>query len=127
MRYRYRKKADQFVIAVQLNLDTSGLHYRKWGGEQHAKRGDWLVDQQGEVYTVDQRVFAATYRQLRSGTFLKITPVWAEQAAQAGSVRTKEGESHYAAGDYVVSNNEDGSDAYCIGADKFVAMYERDE
>ncbi len=29
IRKRYRKKADQFVIAVQLDLETEGFAYRK--------------------------------------------------------------------------------------------------
>ena len=57
---------------------------------------------------------------------MKTTPIWAEKAEEAGSVVTKEGESHYQAGDYLVSNNEDGTDAYCISADKFESMYELD-
>jgi len=112
---------------VQLKLDTAGLHYKKWGGEQHAKRGDWLVDNNGDVYTVDAAVFARTYQPLRSGTYLKSTPIWAEVAPASGSVQTKEGQSQYAAGDYLVSNNEDGSDAYCMNAAQFTAMYELDE
>jgi hypothetical protein len=127
MRQRYRKKADQFVTAVQLKLDTDGLHYKKWGGEQHAKRGDWLVDNNGDVYTVDAAVFARSYQPLRPGTYLKSTPIWAEVALASGSVQTKEGQSQYASGDYLVSNNEDGSDAYCMNAAQFTAMYELDE
>ena len=126
-RHRYRKKADQSVIAVQLNLDIDGFGYRKWGGEQHCKRGDWLVDNKGDVYTVDAAVFDTTYRRLGPGVYLKSTPVWAEVATEAGSVPTKEGRSHYAKGDYLISNNEDGSDAYCMGAAKFGTMYERDD
>jgi len=42
-RRRYRKKPDQFVVAVQLALDTNGFTYKKWGAEQRCKRGDWLV------------------------------------------------------------------------------------
>jgi hypothetical protein len=53
-----------------------------------------------------------------------VTAVWAERATVAGVVTTKEGASHYGAGDYLVSNEEDGSDAYCISADKFEAMYD---
>jgi len=127
MRQRYRKKADQFVVAVQLKLETDGLHYKKWGGEQHAKRGDWLVDNNGDVYTVDAAVFARTYQPLRPGTYLKSTPIWAEVALASGSVQTKEGQSQYAAGDYLVSNDEEGSDAYCMNAAQFIAMYELDE
>lgn len=123
-RRRYKKKADQYVIAVQLRLDTAGFTYQKWGAAQRAKSGDWLVDNHGDIYTVDNEVFARSYRQLKPGYFVKITPIWAEVATEAGVVMTKEGASHYQAGDYLVSNNEDGSDAYCISAAKFLAMYE---
>ena len=126
-RLRYRKRPDQFVIAVQLKLDTPGFAYRKWGADQRCKGGDWLVDNHGDVYTVDAEVFARTYRQVAPGQYVKTTPVWAEVATAAGAVATKEGESRYAAGDYLVSNNEDGTDAYCISAAKFEAMYERDD
>lgn len=103
------------------------LVYRKWGSEQRGKQGDWLVDNNGDVYTVDGEVFENTYRELSPGVYLKTTPIWAEVAEQSGAVDTKEGKSHYKAGDYVVSNNEDGSDAYCISAEEFEAMYELDE
>ena len=126
-RQRYRRKPDQIVAAVQLQLDTEGFAYRKWGGEQHCKAGDWLVDNDGDVYTVAADSFARTYRALRRGHYVKVTPVWAEQAAEAGSVATKEGRSAYAAGDWIVSNQEDGSDGYAIGAEKFARLYEADE
>jgi hypothetical protein len=54
---------------------------------------------------------------------VKTTPVWAEQAERAGSVETKEGVTHYQAGDYLVSNNRDGSDAYAMGAETFESLY----
>ena len=50
----------------------------------------------------------------------------AEVAAEAGSVKTKEGRSDYKKGDYLVFNNEDGTDAYCMDAVKFESMYEPD-
>ena len=125
-RRRYRRKADQYVVAVQLDLDTGGFTYRKWGGEQRCKRGDWLVDNDGDIYTVDGEVFARTYRQARPGAYVKTTRVWAEIATEDGSVATKEGRSHYRRGDYLVSNNEDGTDAYCVSAAKFQSMYELD-
>lgn len=127
MRQRYRRRTDRFVTAVQLNLQFNTFAYHKWGAEQHAKRGDWLVDNDGDVYTIDRDSFAKTYRCLRPGVYLKITPIWAEPASHAGVVQTKEGQSHYAAGDYLVSNLADGSDAYCITAEKFATLYERDE
>jgi hypothetical protein len=124
---RYRKKAASFVIAVQLNLETDGFTYRKWGAEQKCKRGDWLVDNEGDIYTVDGEVFAKTYRHTSPGVYVKTTPVWAEIATEPGAVETKEGKSHYEAGDYLVSNNEDGTDAYCMSTAKFASMYEPDE
>ena len=126
-RLRYRKKPDQTVVAVQLNLETEGFPFRKWGAEQWCKGGDWIVDNAGECYTVDADVFAKTYRKVSPGIYYKTTPIWAEVATKAGSVWTKEGESHYLAGDYIVSNNEDGTDAYCVSAVEFRSMYERDE
>lgn len=126
-RRRYRKKADQFVVAVQLDLDTDGFIYRKWGAEQRCQQGDWVVDNDGDHYTVDGEVFARTYRKISPGIYVKTTPIWAEVAAEPGQVDTKEGVSRYQAGDYLVSNNEDGTDAYCISAAKFESMYELDE
>jgi hypothetical protein len=98
IRRRYRKKSDQFVVAVQLDLDTAGFTYRKWGAEQQCKQGDWIVDNDGNIYSVDAEVFAKTYRKSGDGTYVKTTPIWAEVATQPGSVVTKEGESHYQRG-----------------------------
>lgn len=126
-RQRYRRKPDQAVAAVQLRLETEGFHYEKWGHTQSCKAGDWIVDNQGDVYTIDDAVFASTYRELRPGAFVKITPIWAEIAQEDGSVKTKEGATQYVKGGYLVSNNEDGSDAYAISKEKFCGMYELDE
>ncbi|MFJ4452713.1 hypothetical protein ABH905_003021 [Pseudomonas frederiksbergensis] len=126
LRQRYRHKPDQYITAVRLDLDTPGFAYRKWGAEQFCKPGDWLVNNAGETYTVDAEVFPRTYRQLAPGMYIKSTPVWAEIAREGGSVQTKEGQSHYQAGDYVVFNDEKGLDGYCIKAERFNAMYELD-
>jgi hypothetical protein len=124
-RNQYRKRAAHAIVAVKINLDTDGLAYRKWGGNQHAKRGDWLVENNGETYTIDGKVFARTYKRLRPGVYVKTTPIWAEVARQAGSVATKEGESRYKRGDYLVYNEKNGGDGYCMSAAKFKAMYKR--
>lgn len=125
-RRRYRRRPDQAVAAVQLRLETEGLRYRQWGHEQQARAGDWLVDNGQEVYTVEAETFARTYRRVGLGAYLRTTPIWAEQATRSGSVPTKEGHSDYAAGDWLVSNHEDGTDAYAIPADRFEALYEPD-
>ena len=126
-RKRYRKRPDQSIVAVQLDLDTTGFTYNKWGAEQRCKQGDWIVDNGGDIYSVDGEVFKNTYRMVSPGTYVKTTPIWAEKATEAGKVQTLEGESHYEKGDYIVSNNEDGTDAYCINAEKFETLYEPDE
>ena len=124
-RLKYVKRPDQAICAVQLNVETDGFTYRKWGAQQRCKAGDWLVDNDGDVYSVDRDSFERTYRRQPGGTFLKITPVWAEVAAEAGSVKTKEGATHYEQGDHLVSNEADGSDAYAVNKQKFEAMYQR--
>ena len=57
------------MAAVRLALNTDGLVYQKWGGEQRAKPGDWIVDNDGDVYSVDADVFARTYRQTATGAY----------------------------------------------------------
>jgi len=123
-RRQYRKREDQVVHAVQLNLDTDGFTYRKWGGTQRCAKGDWLVDNGGDVYTVDGDTFARTYRHVGQGAYLKVGPVWAVSADAAGAVLTQEGSTTYQAGDYLVSNREDGTDAWAVGKAKFEQMYE---
>jgi hypothetical protein len=124
-RRQYVRRPDASVVAVRLALDTDGLVYRKWGGEQVAKAGDWLVDNDGDVYTVEADVFARTYREVEGerGAYVKTTPVWAERASEAGGVRTKEGVTQYQAGDYLVSNSSDGTDEYAMTADRFERLY----
>ena len=124
VRLKYVKRANQSVVAVQLALDTAGFTYQKWGGVQQCKAGDWIVNNNGDVYTVDRETFERTYRQVGPGTYVKMTPVWAEVAQEAGCVQTKEGVTHYRVGDYLVFNEEHGGDAYAVAADKFEGMYE---
>ena len=126
-RTRYVRRSDRPLAAVRLALDTTGLVYRKWGGRQRAKKGDWIVDNDGDVYTVDANVFARTYRRVAVGAYVKKTPVWALRATDAGRVKTKEGFTRYRPGDYLVSNNRDGSDQYAMRAVKFKDLYMRDK
>jgi hypothetical protein len=126
-RQRFVRRPDRPVVAIRLPLDSTGLVYQKWGGQQRAQPGDWLVDNDGDVYTVEAEVFARTYRQTGPGIYVKTTPVWAERAVSAGTVKTKEGATRYNAGDYLVSNDPDGSDEYAMRAEKFASLYEADE
>lgn len=120
---RYRRKGPP-VVAVQLRLETEGFRYRKWGGEQRCKPGDWLVDNQGDVYTVDGEVFARTYRPAGPGLYEKVGPVWAEIAEAPGVIPTLEGETHYQAGDYLVYEDADRRGGYAVGAERFHSLYE---
>jgi hypothetical protein len=124
-RLKYVRRENQAVIAVQLALDTDGFTYQKWGGVQMCKPGDWILDNDGDIYTVDRDSFARTYRKVDGGRYVKVTPVWAELAASGGSVQTKEGTTQYRRGDYLVFNDEHGGDGYAVESEKFRAMYER--
>jgi len=126
-RQRYRRRPGQPVVAVQLKLDMEGFEYQKWGEEQRCKANDWLVDNHGDVYSVDAESFALTYTAEGQGTYVKTGQVWAEQTAEAGRVATKEGGTSYESGDWLVSNDENGSDAYAVSAKKFEESYELDE
>ena len=125
VRLKYVKRPTRTVAAVQLTLKTRGFTYRKWGAVQRCKAGDWIVDNDGDVYTVDRSTFRRTYREVRTGVYLKTTPVWAEVAAAAGRVRTKEGMTNYRRGDYLVFNEKHGGDPYAVTAKDFKAMYKR--
>ena len=126
-RQKYVKRAAQVVHAVKLDLDCDGFTYRKWGGEQRCKPGDWLVcnPHEADTYTVDAGSFGRTYRHLRDAAYVKTAPVWAERATAAGRIETKEGSTSYEAGDYLVSNEEDGGDPYAVASETFDRTYEK--
>lgn len=124
MRKTYRKRETSVVTAVRLALETDGLTYRKWGDTQSASAGDWLVDNDGDVYTVTADAFERTYEMVSPGVYRKTGPVWAEVAEEPGAIRTSEGTSAYEAGDYLVFNDADGKDGYAVGREKFERMYE---
>ena len=121
---RFRKRAEQDVVAVCLDLNTDGFSYEKWGDTQRCKAGDWLVLNGDDTYTIDADTFADTYENVSPGLYRKVKPVWARATSSAGRVATKEGSTGYDAGDYLVCNNADGSDAYAISKDRFEETYE---
>jgi hypothetical protein len=122
---KYQKKATHYVIAVQLDFGRMAFSYYKWGARQRAKPGDWLVDNDGDIYTVEARSFARTYRRVGPGRYLKIAPVWARIATAPGRISTKEGTTGYVPGDYLVSNLRSGADSYAVPRGRFLAMYRR--
>lgn len=124
-RRRYLPRPSAPVVAVQLAFDMPAFTYEKWGATQTCKPGDWIVHKEGgDTYTVDQASFAETYRQVGPGHYVKVTPVWAEEAPEDGEIRTKEGVTRYRTGDYLVSNDEAGRDRYAMRKATFEAAYE---
>ena len=124
MKQQYNKRSNQPVVAVQLALTCEGFTYQKWGSEQRCKPDDWIVLNNGDTYTVDNESFQTTYRSIGPGCYIKVARIWAEQAIEAGRIRTKEGTTEYAAGDYIVFNGQDATDGYAISKEKFEEMYQ---
>ena len=120
----YRRKEKTKVAAVQLDLDTDGFTYRKWGGIQRASAGDWLVDNGGDVYTVARDSFERTYRRTGPGVYEKVGRVWAAVADEDGVISTREGETRYRAGDVMVFNDPSGDDGYAMSRERFEELYE---
>jgi hypothetical protein len=119
----YRQREGKQVHAIRLNLDLDAFSFRKWGGLQKAKHGDWLIERDGDTYTVDADVFARTYQQVGPATYVKQASVWAKPAESDGVIQTREGETHYRKGDYLVWNDREGLDGYAISKEKFENLY----
>lgn len=120
---QYLQKGENFVFALPLDLPEAEIRYKKWGGNQAAKEGDWLVKNGDETYTVDRESFDQTYQKIDNLTYRKNAPVWAEVAQTDGKITTKEGFTHYRAGDYLVYNNADRTDGYALTKQDFDDAY----
>lgn len=116
---QYTRKPNK-IFALQL---TEPKTYQAWGGTQHAKVGDWWVNNNGEEYSIDQESFAKTYTRIEADIYTKTGDVWAYVATEAGKVKTEEGFTEYEKGDYIVANNPDGTDAYANTAEYFNKAY----
>lgn len=120
--YKRRKKTT--VTAVQIDLDTEGFSYLKWGGQQRCRRGDWLISSDTDCYTVSNTSFQRTYCVQSPGRYIKHSLVRATKTVSSGKISTQEGVTAYSAGDYLVDNSEDGSDCYAISEHTFHELYE---
>jgi hypothetical protein len=121
---KYRRRENTLVAAVQVDLDTAGFTYTKWGGSQRCQAGDWLVRNGDETYTVDGETFARTYAPVSLGVFAKQSEVWAERAGNGGAIATHEGRTEYAAGDYLVFESPRREGGYAVTAARFEQLYE---
>jgi hypothetical protein len=120
----YKRRPGASVYAIRLDLETDGFDFVKWGARQHCKRGDWIVLNGDDTYTVDADVFTHTYERIGGVEYQKTGSVWAERALSAGRIETKEGSTGYEAGDYVVYNQPNRTDGYAVTSAKFEEMYE---
>lgn len=121
---KYRRREDSLVTAVQLDLEMDGFTYRKWGDSQAARAGDWLVNNDGNVYTVDREVFERTYREKSPGVYQKTNAVWARKALEDGKIQTTSGLTVYKAGDMIVFNDEAATDGWAMSVEEFERLYE---
>ena len=121
----FRKRPKHHLIAVQLDLEFDGFSYQKWGGKQTCKQGDWLVNNNGDVYTIEKEYFRDYYQRINPGIFEKVGQIWAEIAEESGSIKTKEGSTDYTAGDYLVFDRQEGGEGYAVKKHIFENMYEQ--
>ena len=126
---RYKSKGAP-IQAIRMIIGSAAVGsplftYQKWGGDQSAKVGDWLVSRDGGVYTIDSDSFDNTYTETTvPGWYMKTSVVWAERADSDGSIQTKEGVTLYEAGDWLVYNAENRGDGYAMSAAKFDKLYD---
>jgi hypothetical protein len=117
--------SEAFVVPEGI---THLFKYHKWGDTQQCKPYDWLVrTHTGEVYTIDEKSFLNTYTPISDVHYEKTVGVYAHQSDEDGSIKTKEGITHYKAGDWIVFNDKELTDGYAISDDKFRKLYEVSE
>ncbi len=119
----YLKKSGNPVTAVKMDLAFDDFIYQKWNASQSGKPGDWLVNNNDDVYTVDNDYFRKNYKCLSPGVYEKIGEIWAEVAQEDGSIETVEGSTSYIAGDYLVYDREVGGVGYAVSKQDFERMY----
>ena len=111
------------VVAIQIDFDNVTLTYHKWGNDQKAVSGDWLVNTYGDVLTVNREIFARSYQAIGHGQFLQTGHVWGKQAVEPGTLQTKNGKINYQAGDYLVFNDPEGNHGIVMKANVFPEFY----
>lgn len=124
---RYKRRENTTVTAVKIDLGTDGFQYQKWGGVQIARRGDWLVDNMGDVYTIDGQVFEDTYSEVSPGRYKRNSFVWAEEAKIDGRVKSTSGFTYYYAGDMIAYNSEEKTDGWAMEKERFFKLYRDDD
>jgi hypothetical protein len=122
-RKRYRERADRFVTAIRMNLETDCFVRR--GSSLLLAIGDWLVYDGNSTYMVDAELFAEKYRLIGyAGRYAKIATVWVEVADRYGQMMTKDGVCEYAPGDRLVFHDPGEEEGFCMSPEEFERIYE---
>lgn len=111
------------VTAVQIDFDKVKFTYHKWGAEQKATTGDWIVSTHGDVVTVPREIFARSYKTIGHGQYLQTGNVWVRQTIEPGVLKTNSGQINYQAGDYLVFNDPEGNQGIVMKANTFTEFY----
>lgn len=120
----YRKRG--MVEAVKMDLEMLPLRYEKWGGWQVAEPGDWIVLSNGDTYTINAAEFAKTYVSMGvPGHYKKSAITYARELTGAGTIKTLEGTSDYAVGDFLCAPDKEMTNAYPVDRETFLSTYDR--
>lgn len=122
---QYERRPDGLIIAIQIRLDleAGGIAYRKWDSEQWGKRGDWLINDDGDTYTVSAENFANDYELSESGLYRNTAKVWAEEATGSGFVEIRGGTAPFVEGNMLVFSDPDRKEGQVFFYNKFNRLY----
>lgn len=59
------RRVNTAIDTVRLDLDTKGFTIREWGAMQRRKKGDWVVNNDGDGYAMTAAQFEKLYRPAR--------------------------------------------------------------
>ncbi|MEB3335092.1 MAG: patatin-like phospholipase family protein [Cyanobacteriota bacterium] len=104
----YRERKETEVKAIRLNLELESFTYHQGDGARTGKRGDWLVECEGRVSTVDHATFNRYYKQVAPASYRKQLIVWAAPVSDG----------------VLVCMDSEGKDGDVLSPDQFQALYE---
>lgn len=120
---RYKRKGNEVVIAIQLDLDTEGFSYQKQGAERRCNAQDWLLSDRSGTYAVDDSTFARAFEEIGVGQYTMVGIVRAKVSDSAGHIRVGQRKVPHEPGDYLVWDESTQSIGYAVPKDWFEASY----
>ena len=91
------------------------------GNNLVGEKGDYLIESDGNRWTVQPEIFEKTYSENSDGTFTKTAQVIAVKVNAALTINTLEGESVVHEGDYLLCG--ESADVWSIDSTNFVKKY----